>query len=505
MPLHPTQWNGTVIRVTANTSILDLCAAFGLASSGGIFGHLADATCNIMRHSGISPIVKWVDDFVFARVRRQDLVDYNARREAFRKRIIARYGKNPRPDAHGGRIWFRGNKYLDGTEDKFTEDFRFPLKDLGLGRPQIATDAEWCYSFKDIDTLSLDLGILWALDKDLAFAIQNVYHGMVWNIAKRKVALENETRARYLASLIEWRAHRSHTLRKAQKLAGRLQHICYVVPEGRPYLSGLYHFIGQYDVRDHAGRPCNPADKPLTPRTSTVTKIDWWIAKLSTPVIEHTIPCPVEVLDIGVYSDASSEIGIGVVIGKHWGAWRLIAGWKDNGKWPRDIQWAEALGFEFACHHVFEHIKPGSRHIRFWCNNVGVTEAWWKRQSRNTHVNDVFKRLGRYLDQIGASAHTQYVRSASNPADEPSRSILSSLCPKHELPALKLPAELQPFVVDHRCAFTVTKLRNPSPAPNPKVQDRGISEKRHTSADAIDRFHEELVSDPRFWWEDSLK
>jgi hypothetical protein len=55
--------------------------------------------------------------------------------------------------------------------------------------------------------LSLDLGILWALDKDLAFAMQNVYHGMVWNIAKRKVALKNETRMQYLASLIEWRVH----------------------------------------------------------------------------------------------------------------------------------------------------------------------------------------------------------------------------------------------------------------------------------------------------------
>jgi hypothetical protein len=218
MPLQPTQWNGTVIRVTADASILDLCAAFGLASSGGIFGHLADATCDIMRHSGIGPIVKWVDDFVFARIRHQDLVDYNASREAFRKRIFARYGKDPRPDAHGARIWFRGNKYLDGTEDEFTEDFRFPLKDLGLGRPQTATDTGWCYSFEDIDTLSLDLGILWALDKDLAFATQNVYHGMVWNIAKRKVALKNKTRARYLALLIEWRAHQSHTLRKAQKL-----------------------------------------------------------------------------------------------------------------------------------------------------------------------------------------------------------------------------------------------------------------------------------------------
>ena len=43
------------------------CAVFGLATSGGIQGHIADATVAILKHHGVDDIKKWVDDFVFFR------------------------------------------------------------------------------------------------------------------------------------------------------------------------------------------------------------------------------------------------------------------------------------------------------------------------------------------------------------------------------------------------------------------------------------------------------
>jgi hypothetical protein len=58
MPLHPPQWNGTVVRVGDDAFSLDTCLSFGLAPSAGIYGACADAANDIMRAEGIRPIIK---------------------------------------------------------------------------------------------------------------------------------------------------------------------------------------------------------------------------------------------------------------------------------------------------------------------------------------------------------------------------------------------------------------------------------------------------------------
>jgi len=61
MPLHPSQWNGTVVRIDDDAFNIDTCLAFGLAPSAGVYGTCADAANDIMRAEGIGPITKWVD------------------------------------------------------------------------------------------------------------------------------------------------------------------------------------------------------------------------------------------------------------------------------------------------------------------------------------------------------------------------------------------------------------------------------------------------------------
>ena len=62
IPLHPSQWNGTVVRVGDDAFNLDTSLAFGLAPSAGVHGVCADAANDILRAEGIGPIIKWVDD-----------------------------------------------------------------------------------------------------------------------------------------------------------------------------------------------------------------------------------------------------------------------------------------------------------------------------------------------------------------------------------------------------------------------------------------------------------
>jgi hypothetical protein len=197
------------------------------------------------------------------------------------------------------------------------------------------------------------------------------------------------------------------------------------------------------------GKPRHAAQHPLTPGHGCKAEVDWWIRQLDQPSITCIIPRPVEVVDVRAYLDASSKIGIGVVIGNFWNAWRLIPRWKTGVHYKRNIQWAKAVGFEFCCRYVFDVLKL-SRACILWYDNVGVTELWWKQRSCNIAVNKVFKWLGKSLHEFNASVYTRYVKSAKNPTDQPSRFDFSALCSSHLLPCLCIPAELSDLVINHR-------------------------------------------------------
>lgn len=63
IPLHPSQWPGTVVRLDSNDSFaIDTQASFGCSPNAGQFGRVMDAATDIMRFAGLGPISKWVDD-----------------------------------------------------------------------------------------------------------------------------------------------------------------------------------------------------------------------------------------------------------------------------------------------------------------------------------------------------------------------------------------------------------------------------------------------------------
>jgi hypothetical protein len=119
---------------------------------------------------------------------------------------------------------------------------------------------------------------------------------------------------------------------------------------------------------------------------NTAANLTWWLNKLNSAKLSHPIPGPHVITDRGAFSDASSGVGIGIVINRRWHTWRLIPRWKGNG---RDIGWAEAVGFEFIACTLSGVSIPGKC---FWVfgDNRGVVEGWWKGRSRNNETNKVF-------------------------------------------------------------------------------------------------------------------
>jgi|SRR6266545_3635129 len=113
-----------------------------------------------------------------------------------------------------------------------------------------------------------------------------------------------------------------------------------------------------------------------TPPHGTVQDLQWWTQTLRQPDISREVSGPVVISDFKAYSDASSGIGIGIIIGDRWRAWRLLPGWKADG---REIGWAEAVGFELVTQALCSIVRGSyKQHIKVFGDNRGVVEGWWK-------------------------------------------------------------------------------------------------------------------------------
>lgn len=300
-------------------------------------------------------------------------------------------------------VWW---PYLaNGQVFELDEDCSFPIRDLSSSSLRSAEDAAFTYCLDDVDRISADLGIPWEHSKDKPFATVTTYIGLVWDLSAHTVALSPEKKEKYLAAIAMWSSSPVHTLEDVQKPYGKLLHACLVVPVGRTRLTRLEATLGIYGDRPFL--PCHPAN-------GVAEDLAWWRERLATPLCRR-IPSTSPLLNCGAYSDASSGIGIAIVIADRWRAWCLVPGWQTlNG--CRDIGWAEAVGFELLVSTLLL-LDPGSqRAFKVYGDNKGVIEGWWNYCSRNSAVNDMFKHIHELLE---AADHVDCVRSACHQRREP--------------------------------------------------------------------------------------
>ncbi|KIM86982.1 hypothetical protein PILCRDRAFT_64260, partial [Piloderma croceum F 1598] len=369
IPLHHSQWPATVVRLDEFSFAIDTSVCFGSGPSAGTYGEVRNAASDILRFQGIGPISSWVDDHLFFRIKKTFLPEYNERRKSWNVNITQR-GRHQ----HGGRFWYGGHVFEDGTIEEFDKNCRFPVKDLLQRTECSAEDTLYTYNFADIDFYSLQLGIPWELSKDRPFACVTTYIGFDWDVESYQVSLGHTKKEKYLRAMEEWLVLATHTLEEVQKLYGKLLHAA--------------------------------------------------------------IPHPLPLYDVHGYSDASSKIGIAITIRNRWRAWCLVPGWQSlDGQ--RDIGWAEAVAFECLIRSLVENGKETHNFI-IYGDNKGVVEGWWNGHSRNRAVNGVFKRLHSVIaDSPIRHSFTSYVRSKDNPANAPSRGIyppMHLLLPPIQLP-----------------------------------------------------------------------
>ncbi len=126
--------------------------------------------------------------------------------------------------------------------------------------------------------------------------------------------------------------------------------------------------------------------QPRTPPRGTHADLEWWLARLAAPSITRPIPGPILLHDYSAFSDASSGMGLGIIVGEHWRTWRLTGNWQSQG---RDIGWAKAVAFELLA-QTLVILYSSDNHFLCHGDNTGVVEGWTKGSSKNAQTNTVF-------------------------------------------------------------------------------------------------------------------
>lgn len=482
IPLHPSQWPAAVVRTSDTEFCVDTCTVFGATPSAGAYGHIADAGAEILRKRGIGPLDKWVDDHIFFRIRKEFRNEYNQKRAEWHQ-DLAKRGMHQT----GSRLWYGGRIFDNGSIEEFSEDCSQPILDLSNNSPRSEHDLLFCHNLQDIDDASSDLGILWQLAKDQPFASSTIYIGFLWDLDRHIVSLSQPKVDKYLMAIHTWRKKPIHVLQEVLELYGKLMHACAAVTRGRAYLTSLERTISVLRL------------KPLLPQCpdkDVLHDLDWWSELLQSGGVSRPIRPPAQFSRPNAFSDASSSIGIGIVIGDRWRAWRLVPGWQtaENGK--RDIGWAEAIGFELLV-RTLAALPNISEHVIVYGDNTGVVEGWWRGSHRNKAVNAVFKRIHEFIFNLPRcfEIRTEYVVSESNPADEPSRGIYG---PEHLLlPLVPIPNEIRNLVIDATSPLTPTELRlfrnGQYSVPAAKIINRTLMRQQAFERDRASRAEEDKI------------
>jgi hypothetical protein len=146
---------------------------------------------------------------------------------------------------------------------------------------------------------------------------------------------------------------------------------------------------------------------------------------------------------MGIFVDASTSWGIGIVIDGRWIGFQLTPRWKVPG---RDITWLETIAVEILVYFL-DSLNVNNHNVLIHSDNQGTIGAMDKGRSPNVHINLSVRRTYATLSAILAVPTFVYIPSADNPADPTSRGEMGP--PSSRLhAAFMLPPELQDVFIN---------------------------------------------------------
>lgn len=265
-------------------------------------------------------------------------------------------------------------------------------------------------SMLDLVTASERLGVKTNSTKYAEFAEQQAFIGFQWNITNRTVGLSAEKLLKRRKELDQFWIKLTWKKNELEKINGKLNHLTLILPQLKPYLTANFRWLASWNYPSQKKAPDDVLDD-----------MAYWRKTLTTLTPTRLIPDQLE-WNVGWVGDASSEYGIGVIVGKRWAQFKWLPGWDSPSIGPeRSIAWAETvtvrLGLIIAARI---HQLPG-RTVSVLSDNTTTNAAAKNFRSRDFRVNEEWKIIQAMLIGLDCNLSLHYVKSADNKADRLSR------------------------------------------------------------------------------------
>ncbi|KAE8228079.1 hypothetical protein CF326_g7002 [Tilletia indica] len=240
--------------------------------------------------------------------------------------------------------------------------------------------------------------------------------GFEWDMDAGMVWITAEKRGKYVSKLNDLLGQKTVRYKDTASAIGTLVHVCGIFPERRAKLQALYAMRARFH------RP-NP-HHALEFSSSAVRELQDWLAFLLPEERRATFRLPADSFPWVFFSDASDK-GCGIVVEGKAQGWELPGMIAQQGV---DIGVMEAWALELA---LLASIEMGAREcvVRFRVDNLGVVWAIRKGRSRSRWTNHCLDRIAERAMQANVIMSVEYVASAENLADGPSRGDCSQFDP----------------------------------------------------------------------------
>ncbi|KAI7952725.1 hypothetical protein MJO29_008356 [Puccinia striiformis f. sp. tritici] len=320
-------------------------------------------------------------------------------------------------------------KLLMLLEFKMVNVFRWVDDNLFVKKITDTTEME------QIVERSEELGVKTNVTKYKPFQEEQQYIGFIWNATRKTVRLPSDRRMRRIHQIEEFLiAEAQFSFRQVEKMAGRLNHVTYILPQLRCYLNSLYSWMIRWTYKNQAQAV------PKEARIDLQYWLDTMLRYEETRMIQN--PDPTE---IGWVGDASTGYGIGIVIGRRWAQFKLAEGWQGEAEEKRDIAWLEtvAVRLGLVALRQFNYI-PGKTLI-VWTDNTTTENVIKNRKSKQHCVNEEWKKIQDFLVDSELDIVSKRVTSEQNKADTLSRGDRSRHDLRYQI-AIQVPDDLRPML-----------------------------------------------------------
>lgn len=205
-----------------------------------------------------------------------------------------------------------------GPADKWVDNF-IVFASLVNGHGMKGSPFTYNYDLAGIKQMVEPLGIPWHPLKGQEFGLSFDYVGFHWDLIDCTVALSNEKNLKFKACADQFRtsfAAAPASLGMTMTLNGSLSHIVFAYPHGHAYLPNICAFISSFKGNHFIQRH---------PPHLLLTDLAWWSSTLNIVGWTRSLNPPLSVIDLGIYVDASTSWGIGLIWDNspEWDAWKL--------------------------------------------------------------------------------------------------------------------------------------------------------------------------------------